>query len=86
MNKIVVLSASWCGPCKMLKPIIEEVQPDFEAVEVKLVDVDSPEGQAMCREHNVRGVPTCIAFDGDTVVKTKVGSMTKPEVVDFFTA
>lgn len=69
----------------MLKPLIEEVQPEFESVEVQVVDIDTPEGQELCAKYAVRGVPTCIAFDGDEVVKTKVGSMSKKEVQDFFT-
>lgn len=85
MDKIVVMTAAWCGPCKMLKPLIEEVSNEFDSIQVEVVDIDSPDGQTLCAKHNVRGIPTCIAFDGDEVLKTKVGSMSKTEVVQFFT-
>lgn len=85
MRKILVLTAGWCGPCKMLKPIIEEVSVDYPEVEVQQCDIDTDEGMELCAKHRVRGVPTVIAMDGDEVQLTRTGTMTKAEVVKLFT-
>lgn len=85
MSKIVVLTASWCGPCKMLKPVVEQVSAEHPEVQVEYVDVDTDEGAELCGKFSVRGVPTCVVVDGDEVKKTRTGTMTKDEVVALFT-
>jgi len=64
--------AEWCGPCRMLGPIIEEVSKDYEgkAVVGKL-DVDS--NQEFAAKFGVRNIPTVLVFNGGELVKRQVG-------------
>ncbi len=64
--------AEWCGPCRMLGPIIEEVSNDYEgkAVVGKL-DVDS--NQEFAAKFGVRNIPTVLVFNGGELVKRQVG-------------
>lgn len=71
---IVKHSASWCGPCKMLKNMLETVNVD---IEIRENDIDV--NQEMAQKHGVRGVPTMVAFEGDREIGRKVGMMTKEQ-------
>ena len=64
--------AEWCGPCRMLGPIIEEISKDYEgkAVVGKL-DVDS--NQEFAAKFGVRNIPTVLVFDKGELVKRQVG-------------
>ena len=64
--------AEWCGPCRMLGPIIEEVSKDYEgkAIVGKL-DVDS--NQEFAAKFGVRNIPTVLVFNGGELVKRQVG-------------
>ena len=62
--------ADWCGPCKMLEPIVEELAAETDAAMAK-VDVDQLQGLA--REHQVQGVPTMVLFAGGQVAERIVG-------------
>ncbi len=53
--------ADWCGPCKMLAPIIEKLAPEFEG-KVKIVKVDIDDQEELAGEQNVRSIPTLIAY------------------------
>ncbi len=77
--------AEWCGPCKMIAPILEEVAKDFQGrVKVVKVDVDqNPESPA---KYSVRGIPTLLLFKDGEVVDTKVGALTKSQLVAFLDA
>ena len=71
---IVKHSASWCGPCKMLKSMLETVNV---GIEIQENDIDV--NQEMAQKHRVRGVPTMVAFEGDREIGRKVGMMTKEQ-------
>jgi len=62
--------ADWCGPCKMLEPIVEELAADTDAAVAK-VDVDAH--QQLASQYQVRGVPTVIVFAGGEVAEQVVG-------------
>lgn len=72
-NKIVVVDffATWCGPCKMLAPVLEDVQG--ELTEVKIVKVDIDENPNVAAKYNIRNIPTIKIFKDGEDVKTKVG-------------
>lgn len=73
--------ASWCGPCKMLLPIIEEVAE--EETEIKVCKVNVSEQQELAEKYQVMNIPTLILFKNGAEVKRTMGAMPKKEVVSF---
>lgn len=71
-NRVVLADfhADWCGPCKMLEPVVESIAASTEALVAK-VDVDRH--QALAQELNVRGVPTLVLYAGGQPVERLVG-------------
>jgi thioredoxin 1 len=76
---IVYVWAEWCGPCRALKPIMEDLS---ERIEVFKLDADAnPEFMG---EHNISSVPTLLVFDGGRMVKRVTGAKPKPALeMDF---
>ena len=74
--------AAWCGPCKMIAPLVDELSTEYAGrVKVCKVDVDSnPETAA---KFNVRGIPTLLVFKNGSVEATKVGALSKAQLVEF---
>jgi len=74
--------AEWCGPCKMIAPILDEIAMEYPGkIKVCKVDVDSnPESAA---KFNVRGIPTLLVFKNGAVEATKVGALSKGQLVEF---
>jgi len=69
---LVDFSAEWCGPCKMLHPVLEKVSDELsDSVDFYAVDVDSAQAQAS--KLGIRGVPTMIVFHGGSEVDRMVG-------------
>ena len=68
--------APWCGPCKMIAPLLDEIAIDYDGkVKVCKIDVDSnPESAA---KFNVRGIPTLLGFKNGAIEATKVGALSK---------
>ena len=80
-NKVVVdFYATWCGPCKMLGPVFEEVSKESDIEFVK-VDIDNHE--ELCREYKVMSVPTLILFENGKEVKRNIGFIPKDKLKDF---
>lgn len=72
--------AEWCGPCKMMLPIVEEISKEYEGkVTVAKVDVDSCQGTAA--KFGIRNIPTILFFKGGTVVDKQVGAVPKNSLV-----
>ena len=70
--------ATWCGPCKMTEPVIDELATEFKGkVKVGKVDVDQ-QGE-LAQQFNVLSVPTFLMFKGGKPVGTLVGAFPKPE-------
>ncbi|HPS65634.1 MAG TPA: thioredoxin [Ignavibacteria bacterium] len=73
--------AVWCGPCKMLTPIVEELAGEYEGKAViGKVDVDSNPGTAA--KFGIRGIPTILIFKGGKVVDQIVGAVPKSMIVE----
>ena len=72
--------AEWCGPCKMIAPIVEDLAEDYNGkVVFAKVDVDSNPETAM--KYGVRGIPTLLLFSGGSPVDQVVGAVAKGELV-----
>lgn len=78
---IVDFWAEWCGPCKMLLPIIEELAQ--EQTEVKVCKVNVSEHQELAEKYRVMTIPTLILFKNGEEIKRTIGAMPKPEVLEF---
>lgn len=74
--------ASWCGPCRMLAPIIEVAAKEFSN-KVKVVKVNVDENSKTALDYNIRGIPTLILFKDGKIVATKTGMLTQPQLADF---
>ena len=74
--------APWCGPCKMIAPLLDEIAIDYDGkVKFCKVDVDSsPESAA---KFNVRGIPTLLGFKNGAIEATKVGALSKGQLAEF---
>ena len=72
--------ATWCGPCRMIAPLVEEIANEYDGkVKVGKVDVDENEDLAM--EYGVASIPTLMVFKGGENVKTQVGFCSKDQLV-----
>lgn len=74
--------AEWCGPCKMIAPILEEVAPEF-AGKIKIVKLNVDDNQGTASKYGVRGIPTLMLFKNGKVAATKVGSLNKNQLSEF---
>ena len=74
--------AEWCGPCKMIAPILDAVAEEFEGklTVAKLNIDDNPQTP---QKYGVRGIPTLMIFKNGEIEATKVGALTKAALVDF---
>ncbi|GAA4416665.1 thioredoxin TrxA [Quisquiliibacterium transsilvanicum] len=74
--------AEWCGPCKMIAPILEEVARDYEGrLQIAKVNVD--ENNATASKYGIRGIPTLMLFKNGAQVATKVGALSKSQLTLF---
>jgi thioredoxin 1 len=74
--------AEWCGPCKMIAPILDEIAGEYgERVKVCKVNVD--ENQETAAKYGIRGIPTLMLFKNGDVEATKVGAVSKSQLAAF---
>ena len=74
--------AEWCGPCKMIAPILEEIAGEYsEKIKVCKIDIDSNEGTPP--KYGIRGIPTLMLFRDGQVEATKVGALSKSQLAAF---
>ena len=74
--------AEWCGPCKMIAPILDEVSKAYEGrVQIAKINVD--ENRVVPGQHGIRGIPTLMLFKGGKVAGTQVGLVGKPQLAAF---
>lgn len=74
--------AEWCGPCKMIAPILDEVAKDY-AGRMKVAKLNIDDNQATPASYGVRGIPTLMLFKNGNIEATKVGALSKSQLVAF---
>lgn len=74
--------ASWCGPCKMIAPILDEMADDF-AGRLKVCKLDVDANRETAAKYNVRGIPTLMLFRGGSLSDTRVGALSKAQLTAF---
>lgn len=77
---LVDFFATWCGPCRMMSPIVDQLADELADVKVCKVDIDQAE--ALATEYGVEVVPTFIVFENGEAVKSVSGVMLKPVILD----
>ena len=78
---LVDFFATWCGPCKMLSPILEKVASEHEDLTILKVDVD--EVGDVAAQYGIRSIPTLILFEDGKAVDMKLGYMPEESVLRF---
>ncbi|MCX7627217.1 MAG: thioredoxin TrxA [Methylophilaceae bacterium] len=74
--------AEWCGPCKMIAPILDEVAKEY-AGRLKVAKLNIDENQATPPKYGIRGIPTLMLFKNGNVEATKVGALSKSQLTAF---
>jgi len=74
--------AEWCGPCRMIGPILDEVAGEY-AGRVKICKLNVDENQNTPPKYGIRGIPTLMLFRNGNVEATKVGALSKSQLVAF---
>ena len=80
---LVDFYATWCGPCKMLAPILEEIDERKEAGDLLIVKVDVDEASDIAMKFGIQSIPTLILFENGKAVKSSLGYMPKPQLLNF---
>ncbi|MEQ9915217.1 thioredoxin TrxA [Pectobacterium aroidearum] len=77
--------AEWCGPCKMIAPILDEIAEEFEG-KLTVTKLNIDENPATAPKYGIRGIPTLLLFKNGEVAATKVGALSKGQLKEFLTA
>ena len=80
---LVDFFATWCGPCKMLSPVIEEIDQRKEAGDLLIVKVDVDEAGEIAMKYGIQSIPTLFLFENGQMVKHALGYMPKPQLLNF---
>lgn len=74
--------AEWCGPCKMIAPILDEIADEY-AGKLKIAKLNIDDNPATPPRYGIRGIPTLMIFKGGDVEATKVGAVSKSQLTAF---
>ena len=74
--------AEWCGPCKMIAPILDDIAESFDG-RLKIAKLDIDSNPVTPRNYGVRGIPTLMLFKNGEVEATKVGAVSKSQLTAF---
>ena len=80
-NKVLVdFYATWCGPCKMLSPVLEDLSNE---VDIDIIKIDVDKHNELAREYGVMSIPTLILFNNNIELKRTLGFMDKEKIKEF---
>ena len=74
--------AEWCGPCKMISPVLDELADAYDG-KLKIAKVNVDDNQAIPAKFGIRGIPTLMVFKKGELAATKVGAMSKAQLTQF---
>ena len=74
--------AEWCGPCKMIAPILNEISKDYDG-RLKIAKMNVDENRDVPAKYGIRGIPTLMLFKGGQLAATKVGALSKAQLKAF---
>ena len=77
--------AEWCGPCKMIAPILDDVAKEYSG-KLKVAKLNIDENQDTPPKYGIRGIPTLMLFKNGNVEATKVGALSKTQLAAFIDA
>ena len=79
---LVVYWAEWCGPCKVIAPVLEEIAKEYDG-KMKVCKLDIDANEATPPKYGIRGIPTLMIFKDGNVEATKVGALSKSQLTEF---
>ena len=77
--------AEWCGPCKMIAPILDDVAGDYVG-KLKIAKLNIDENNQTAPQYGIRGIPTLMIFKNGSAAATKVGALSKTQLIEFIDA
>ncbi len=77
--------AEWCGPCKMIAPILDEIAEEY-AGKLTIAKLNIDDNPETAPKYGIRGIPTLLLFKAGEVVATKVGALSKGQLKEFLNA
>nr|WGH13036.1 Thioredoxin [Echinothamnion sp.] len=82
-SKIVLVDfgAPWCGPCRMIAPIINEISKEYENV-IKVVKINTDSNASIAAEYNIRSIPTLMIFKNGIKVDTVIGAVPRSTLLN----
>jgi thioredoxin 1 len=78
---LVDFFAEWCGPCKMIAPLLDQLSTEKE--DLKIVKVDADNAQELMTKFGIRGIPTLLLFKDGELAATKVGALSLSQLKEF---
>ncbi|WP_174875648.1 thioredoxin TrxA [Vogesella oryzae] len=77
--------AEWCGPCKMIAPILDDVAKEYQG-RLTIAKLNIDQNEATPPKFGIRGIPTLMLFKNGEVAATKVGALSKTQLIEFLNA
>lgn len=77
---LVDFAAEWCGPCKMMAPVIEDLADELNG-KLRVVKINVDEAQGLAAKYNVMSIPNFIVFKGGKIIDQMTGAMTKEQLI-----
>lgn len=79
---LVDFFASWCGPCKMLGPVLEEIDSNNETT-ASIIKIDVDQSREIAMQYKIQVIPTLILFENGNAIKKESGYMNKTKLLEF---